>query len=477
MIKKRKTGLIIAIIIVAVILVALITLAILFFTTDIFKTSQQAFLLAVVKNSETFNTLSDQNATTQVDFRNNYSYNSTGTIMGTIKQNGVNQNVEFETTARRDANTDRYYADITLKNAGQDILKYSYINCDDVYAIKCDDVLQNYVGIRNSDFKEYARNAGMSEQDINNIPDQIDIDALKGAFNLTKEEKEQLQNTYTNVFFNSIPEDKFQKAGKENITVNNVSCNANKYTLELNGEEIKTILINFLNTLETDEISLNIFAKIQNALTNNVNTTTIINDIENMISTIENNEIISKTTLKIDVYSYKNNTIRTIIDISTLGKFTIDTDQKAQSVTVLTEEYDSRGNIGQTSQATLSKGNYNDSVVYNIEIIPNTLNINETINIMAELGNTTETGYTNSYEVTVQNGEYSSANFKYNVNTVATDQVEEIEELTNANAIILNNYSMTQLVPFITAYVQRNSYTISYKLSSIDTTTVNQINE
>ena len=471
--QRKRKGLIIALIITAVIIAIAVVFTILFFTTDIFKNGQQAFLQAMSKNIEMFNTLSNENIITQEDFRNTYSYNSTGTINGTISQGTVTQNVTLKTTARRDANTERYYADIALQNAGQDILKYSYIECNDVYAIKCDDVLANYVGIRNSDLKEYARKIGVSEEEINNIPEQIDFEVLKGAFNLSEEEKEQLQSIYLDTITNSIPQEKFQKAGKESITVNNLSCNANKYTLTLNGEEIKKLLINLLNTAKSDEISMNILTKLQNALTSNVDTTLITNNIENLTTKIESDETIANTTLTVDVYSYKGNPIKTIIDISTIGKITIDTDKNTQSVTVLTERYDDIGNINLTSQVTISKGNYNDNVVYNFEIIPNTLDIGQKLNVMIQLGNTTDTGYTNTYEVLIQNGENNTINLQYDVEVLASETVEEIQELTDSNSIIFNNYSIEELTPFITAYIQQNSTLILNRLSSIDTTTVN----
>ena len=471
--QRKRKGLIIALIITAVIIAIAVVFTILFFTTDIFKNGQQAFLQAMSKNIEMFNTLSNENIITQEDFRNTYSYNSTGTINGTISQGTVTQNVTLKTTARKNANTERYYADIALQNAGQDILKYSYIECNDVYAIKCDDVLANYVGIRNSDLKEYARKIGVSEEEINNIPDQIDFEVLKGAFNLSEEEKEQLQSIYLDTITNSIPQEKFQKAGKESITVNNLSCNANKYTLTLNGEEIKKLLINLLNTAKSDEISMNILTKLQNALTSNVDTTLITNNIENLTTKIESDETIANTTLTVDVYSYKGNPIKTIVDISTIGKITIDTDKNTQSVTVLTERYDDIGNINLTSQVTISKGNYNDNVVYNFEIIPNTLDIGQKLNVMIQLGNTTDTGYTNTYEVLIQNGENNTINLQYDVEVLASETVEEIQELTDSNSIIFNNYSIEELTPFITAYIQQNSTLILNRLSSIDTTTVN----
>ena len=362
--QKRKKALIITLMIVTIIITILITFAVIYFTTDIFKNGQQAFIYAISKNMETFATLANTNTNIQEEFRKNYSYSSTGTINGNINQENVNQNVTLKTTARRDKNSGRYYADITLQNASQDILKYSYINDNDIYAIKCDDILPNYIGVRNSNLKEYAKNMGISEETVSNIPDQIDFEVFKGAFNVTKEEKEHLSSIYTNTISNSISKENFQKNGKENITVNNISCNASKYTLKLNGEEIKTLLINLLNTAKTDEISINILAKLQNALTTNVDTTQINSNIENTIAKIQNDEIIANTTFVMELYYYKGNTIKTVIDISNIGKVTINTDKNTQNIVFLIEKYDDIGNINMTSQITISKGNYNDNVVF-----------------------------------------------------------------------------------------------------------------
>ena len=177
--QKRKKALIITLMIVTIIITILITFAVIYFTTDIFKNGQQAFIYAISKNMETFATLANTNTNIQEEFRKNYSYSSTGTINGNINQENVNQNVTLKTTARRDKNSGRYYADITLQNASQDILKYSYINDNDIYAIKCDDILPNYIGVRNSNLKEYAKNMGISEETVSNIPDQIDFECNK----------------------------------------------------------------------------------------------------------------------------------------------------------------------------------------------------------------------------------------------------------------------------------------------------------
>ena len=54
--QKRKKALIITLMIVTIIITILITFAVIYFTTDIFKNGQQAFIYAISKNMETFAT-------------------------------------------------------------------------------------------------------------------------------------------------------------------------------------------------------------------------------------------------------------------------------------------------------------------------------------------------------------------------------------------------------------------------------------
>lgn len=468
--KKGKTGLIIAIIIIVVVLAVAAIFAVLFLTTDMFKTGQQAFIEAITKNTENFTTITSDVFENQEDFNNTHSYNTTGSIVINSNSNGNSGSIEYQTTARNDNTQDRYYADIILKNESDaEILKYSFIKSKNIYAIKNEEITPYYVGIQNESLKEYARSIGIEESQIFNIPEKIDFDALRNAFNMTSEEKSQLKEKYLNIIKDSIPEDKFAKAGKESIKVNNITYNANKYTLTLSSEELKKVITNILDTIKEDEIVLNMLAKLQNSLTGNVDTIQIKNIIENLISTIENNTEISENEYIITTYSYRGRTIKTIFEIPNMGKLTIDTDSTTQTVKFLLENYSVQEDGNKVQQVTISKSNSGNSTLYNIEFVPNTVNIDNTINISINLGNVTETGYSNSYEVSVINGESNVYNLKYDTNTVATDKVEEIEELTSSNTIILNSpqYSIDQATTFLMQYMQINTNLIVNKAQTL----------
>ena len=71
--------------------------------------------------------------------------------------------------------------------------------------------------------------------------------------------------------------------------------------------------------------------------------------------------------------------------------------------------------------------------------------------------------------IIVINGESNVYNLKYDTNTVATDKVEEIEELTSSNTIILNSlqYSIDQATTFLMQYMQINTNLIVNKAQNL----------
>ena len=185
--KKKKILLIILPII--LILIIATVLAILYFMTDIFRSNDELFAKYFSQNGELFDIIQNANTEEQNTFKANNTYIMSGDLTTTI-QDGTNiQEIKATTSARHDLNTGRTYSDITLKNGEADLLKVSYINSDDVYAIKCDDIMSNYIGIRNSELKKFAQNMGMAEADTQNIPDSVDLVGISNIGKITEEQK------------------------------------------------------------------------------------------------------------------------------------------------------------------------------------------------------------------------------------------------------------------------------------------------
>ncbi len=109
----------------------------------------------------------------------------------------------------------------------------------------------------------------------------------------------------------------------------------------------------------------------------------------------------------------------------------------------------------------------------NITIIPD-LNDESTNNIsitydMSAVANDT---INNSYNITISTndiltGSSSTTTIDYTTNTVRADQVEEIQELTDSNAVIANNYDANQFTAFMNQWITAFSQVLTEKMATI----------
>ena len=180
--KKKKILLIVLPIIFVIIVLGL--LAILYFTTDMFKSNEQLFSKYFVQNGELFSMLENENTKTLNEFKKNNTYNMTGDLTTTLQDGSNVQEIKATTAARHDTQTGRTYSELTLKNGDADTLKFSYINSEDIYAIKCDDIIANYIGIRNNGLNQFMHNMGVS--DVSNVPSSVDFTILSSISDITE---------------------------------------------------------------------------------------------------------------------------------------------------------------------------------------------------------------------------------------------------------------------------------------------------
>ena len=117
-----KKKLIIIPIIVIVLLAGIIT--ILYFTTDLFKSNETLFWKYFAQAEDITKVIINDKKNAQESFKETNSYTANGNVQFVLSQ-GEDSQKQFNatTTARHDINTDRTYADITLKNGELDRLK------------------------------------------------------------------------------------------------------------------------------------------------------------------------------------------------------------------------------------------------------------------------------------------------------------------------------------------------------------------
>ena len=524
---KNKKKILLIVIPIVVVLIIAVVIAVLYFTTDLFKSNKDLFWKYFGQNEDVISILENNKYSAQEQFKQSNSYTSSGNLSVVVEQ-GENSSKQFNvvTTSRHDSASGRTYADATLKNGDIDLLQVAYINSDDIYAIKCDDVFANYVGIKNSGLTELAASYGIENAD--NIPESINISEYANSLKITDEQKQHIIDTYLPVITNNILDTQYSKA-TEQIQVEGITYDANVYEVELSGANVKQIIIDCLSTIKADTETLVLISNKLSTLgfgieyTDITNLTAKIDELINQIqqATLEDN---------LNIYVYENNkeTIRTVIEMENVADITYDrtnnnatlsvditqtnnanegiintenandistnsdnisandigtnidginsneiqTTNETQN-TVETINLDSQGTEStntSTSRIIINK-NINDNLTTNnIQLIPDINNLDSNINIEYSLSNVQNDNISNSYTITLSNMNVENKEaitITYDNSIMRADQVEEIEELTNSNTAIANNYSPQEFSTFMTNWMAIFSQVLTEKLSII----------
>lgn len=224
-------------------------LAYLYFFTDVFKSNSQLFFkyLGQVVEKDGF---IDEKLINYTKKKQESKYEDNGKFYVEMNMNeldedlvkGVNNfNIQFSGTVD---NIEKETQQDIFLNYSDDVnfpIKYKYAN--ETVALQTDYVSNKYIGIKNEGLKEFAQSLGI--EDLENIPDKIEISEQIDDISFTDEEKQQIFNNYKVLFENRFKEEQFKRS-EENGTIN--------YSLTISNQELKNFIITFLETLKNDSI-------------------------------------------------------------------------------------------------------------------------------------------------------------------------------------------------------------------------------
>lgn len=485
----RKKKILLMVLPILLILIIAGVFGVLYFTTDMFKSNDVLFAKYFVSNGELSKILQNENIENQNILKKSSTYSSNGELIVSIDDGTNIQEINATTATRYDMNTDRLYTEMNLKNGESDLLKVSFIKSEDVYAVKCDNIVGNYIGIRNGDLKTFARNMGLSETDIASIPDNIDLEAISTLTEITEEQKQYIIDTYSKVIAESIPKEKFSKTKDVVITMGGTNYKTNAYILSLDENTTKQIFINCLTKLKEDNTILSILNNklsiLGNEYANNISTI-----IDNLITELQSSETTNNEIIKITVYEYKGKTLKTDISILENGReiakisIAIENSNNVQTANIIVEsknvsysanitnpnEVESNATV-QVSQITLKKTTTDTSVINETIIVPDTNNMAQYISMNNSIGKIQNNTIHNSSEITISSSpdgiNVETINASYIQDAQEIEQVEEIMELKNSNTIILNNYTIEELTPFFTNLGNKISQVIPAKIAQL----------
>lgn len=350
--RKKRIALAIAIPSIIVIII-IITGILLYLNTDMFKSNKTLFFKYLGKSSENIKEIEEIFESTEYEknLQNNkytddinIKVNYTNNLQTTSEDNSNTiNNVKLLIKGEEDKNNKYSYKDFKLEkdkntatntenqsssensnesnNKEQNIMEVEYIKNDNNYGIRFSDLFKQYLLVENNNLKDLFRKIGYSEQELENVPDSIEInDITLSDIKFTEDEIKQLSEKYSEIINKKVSKEKFEKNSKQVITINEKNITTNAYILKLTNEELNNLYVDLLESLKQDEIILNKIESIQNKINSiNINFSESKDLKESFVEKIDLQiEKINKTNIgnqetKIIVYENSGKTIRTAI--------------------------------------------------------------------------------------------------------------------------------------------------------------------
>ena len=466
-----------------VILIVISVIGILYFTTDMFKSDEDLFWKYFAKSSDISQVLLDDKLITQQEFKQNNSYLSDGKLSLTMTQgeNSVKK-LDLTTTTRHSVNANRTLSNISLMNGDLDIFDVSYINSNDIYAIKCDEVTPIYFGVRNSNLQELIENYGINTNI--DIPNMLSLSKVLDILNLDGNQKEYLQNTYLPIILKSIPKNQYALS-KQQISIDDTIYVTNEYKVKITNDNIKQILLDMLGALKSDNETLSILSNKFFELQLGEDYTDIENLKTKITRAIEKlNETDIQNDINIYVYEKDGQTIETKIEITNLCTFIYENTNEKKNIIV--ELKNNNVSSSKENDEIIDLNKYDESIeeqysltrieiekeisnnnVIMTKIIPNMNYEEQNISIQINLSNIQNNSFTNSILATINipnNEKNETIQISYDTNTAKTNEVEEIMELNDSNTIIANNYSKDEFIPVIQQWYELFTNKVNEKL-------------
>ena len=455
----KKRAITIAIVAVIVSIIVIVGGLFLFLATDIFKSSDALFYKNIAKQFEQLESFKLDNIAKILEAKTSTSYETNSKLEITSGDTSV---AKFDIVSKNDKENDKRLLNVKTTIANQ-VTDITYARSNDILAIKWEEVVQKYfVGIKNENLKVFAQKLGI--RDTSYIPDSIDLDFSNNMYKITKQEKEHIYETYFKVIKDSIPTEKFSKQNNMSILHNDVAVDTTAYRVDLNQSDVKNVLINVLQTLKEDSITLNILAS--NLSTLNLEDYSNVNDLVNQIDTLiekinkENND--DSKGLSIILYENGGKIIQTEIIFTNELKITLDFDiNKVNNKLNMTFENFSENQNYDTlkieiKNQPLTDGSLNE-IKYNLDdkgeisiSISTSGSVDDIINtnILCEISDSIE--------------------ISYEAETSFGDLEEKIIDLDETkNCIVLNNYNQAQLQSIISQIANQLSKVIQNKIINI----------
>ena len=472
----KKKGIIIAIVIIILLIVIAVGGVMLYLFTDLFKSNQTLFLKYIDQTIQGMKYETNDQTKDIIETQKENPYQIKGTLNfdydgSENKQAEILKQIKVELETNANGQEEKTYTKASVLYQNQNLFNLEYANSNNIYALKSDEIVTAFIGVRNENLKVLAQKLGM--QDNSNIPDSITPIDYEDLLNISEEEKQHISDTYLPVIVNNIEKSKYSKQSNIPITKEGVEYNTTAYRVDLTSEDIANISVKLLETLKQDSITLNFIAtkaKILNLPEEYTQVNNLTKQIDEQIKKIEDSEKSPENGVSIVVYEEKGQKVLTEIIIKNNVKFTLyasNTNQK-NSIYVMAENLSTSNDYNTVEmQVTQTK----TAKQTNTEILVNKDNDKGLEIYLTNEGLSSDEKVTTTCEINYNDGnDKYIANYEQEINF---NEENEIISLDNTNCAILNDYPTDQLSMLIVLIAQQTQNVMNQKMQQLGIQTTN----
>lgn len=478
------------------------TFATLYFATDVLKSDKEMFYKYISQMDLKEIVNSNENIDYQERLRTENNTNE-GNI--SIKINAQNEeyiNESFDFVSQSKPSDDFASAKIDIKQNDEKKLTIDYLKNEDLYGLKFEDIVKQYVVLENNNLKEFAQKLGIENTD--SIPNKLELQTEEITNKDGDAELEQIITKYVNAAIEKIPSESYSKLKKQNITLEDKEISADGYQVNISNDILKEILLktldlmkedkdiyNLINEISEEEIELEVYTEAIQTLIDNIEEDSKINicikvykqnketvKILGIVKLDEENGEIEFSIEKLqDKYSFLfrvNSEYEKTNIIFKLDKSINNIDKENLSLSILVNENDEE--LASISIEALRKGGLDSKTIetdfkFSMNFIEEDLNLNIEYNNIKKFGETIETEKfkENDYAVINEFNTEQISNITTNIITMIYEKLDKektvfgvISEMMNTN----NLYNMARDNAQYSEYLQQQENEFSTQLNN-----------
>ncbi len=404
--QKKRRGLLITILILLIIILLLIAgIAYLYLFTDLLKTNKQLFFQYTAKLVQEQDGFIDNAVMQYLQRKQSSPYETSGDLALNISIPSIQDSLQFVNdfnitySGKTDASNAKSESEISINYSDDVNFPFIYRKTNTLTGIQTQYIGGNFVAVRN-------------DQELSGFGDLNRFIKLQN-FKFSNEQLQNLKTTYFDNILNQLEDSKFSKLTEGELT---------GYRLTLTSEEFKNVLVQILEALKTDETTLNTINEIGDILGNTSQFDS--GTIEDLIETVQNDLEIGGN-IELTVYQNGENLSRVDIEVAQ-NTLTIYKEGNGQEITYHVSINSTENEANNIAFSTKYTGLGTDNVTETYELV-----------------------YEGNDSNSISHYQYTITNNVQFVNSV------EIEDLTDQNAVILNDKDNAYVTNLINAIEER----------------------